>query len=201
MKKNALRLLCLVFVLMLGLLPAITASAATKVTYYYVTTQDGKPLNLRSEPRTGDNILAKLDYRTKVEFLGLCGDSNWSLINVEIAKNSWVKGYVMTKFLTKKDPGPYEAENVGPTYEDVDAAVKALKVCNEPYAAYIKTKNAGNYVHLRWIPNTSARYIDRYLANEEVLVLAESKTWAQVQIVRTGYVGFILKNNVAPISE
>lgn len=206
--KKTLTLALAMLMLAMVLLPACAMAANNQsigkeidVKYAWIKTGNGKPLNLRDAPTKNSNKIGELPYRTKLVVLQEL--NGWSLVE-EAAKKPQFVGpfYVMSSFLTYKDPGKYKPakpEEPVPTYEDVDAAVKALRIV-APYKAVIKTTRPTNFVHLRWIPNTSARFIDKYLCNTEIIVLAQSKTWAQVQIVDTGYVGFILRSCVDPLS-
>ena len=193
--KKIVSILCLAALLVTFMIPFTAASAET---YAWVKTGNGKPLNMRAEPTTNSQIVGSLKYRTKV--IVHQSENGWALVEpVDWSRSN--PAYVSTQFLSYTDPGPWKGkttdEPAGPTYEDIDAAVKAIKVV-EPYLAVIKTTRPTNYVHLRWFPNTSARYIAKYLCDTEIEVLAESKTWAQVRIVEDGYVGFILKSCVDP---
>ena len=183
---------------LLSLLCTIFIIPAEAETYAWVKTGNGKGLYMREEPSKSADIVRTLPYRTKVivyEYVNgwaLVEPADWSMSNPK---------YVSANFLVSSDPGPYQGGSQsgtddGPTYAEVDEALKTMRVLDEPYRGMIKTSRPTNYVHLRWIPNTGARYIEKYLCNTEILVLAESKYWAQVQIADTGYVGFILKSNV-----
>lgn len=189
--------LVLALILCCALLAPAFAGSNDDVTYAWVKTGNGKTLNLRDAANKNSQVIAKLPYRAQLVILSQ--SNGWALVEPVDPKLSSNPGYVMTSYLVLSDPGPWkeDPQAEGPTYEDVDNAVKALKVLSEPYTTVIKTKKPTNYVHLRWIPNTEARYIEKYLCDTEILVLAQSKTWAQVQIVEDGYVGFILRSCVA----
>ncbi|MDO5435975.1 MAG: hypothetical protein Q4G19_06360 [Clostridia bacterium] len=202
------RFLCVLALLVLALTPVLASAATMKVGgFYYVKTANGLPLKVRSTPdATSDaNILNKIPYRQTVSVERVY-NGTWVYVTTRDpdTMGGELKGYIMSKYLTSKDPGPYKSggydgDQTGPSYEEIDAACKALVLLDEPYQAVITTKNPANWVHLRWIPNTNARYSAKYLCDTEILVLAESNTWAQVQIVDSGYVGFILKSCVAPL--
>ena len=65
----------------------------------FVYTENGKPLNVRSEPRTGDNIIGQLEYGASVYVKVFNGD--WCGIQF----NS-VIGWVQSRFLQWSAPDP-----------------------------------------------------------------------------------------------
>lgn len=199
--KTLTRVLCVVLAALLMAAPLAGLAAVKDRGYYYVKTEDGNGLNLRTEPRKADNnFLVKLPYRASVLIYEFNSNKTWAFVEAQNPEGSGtVKGWVMTSYLVSTDPGPYKGKTE-PTgeqvFNDINNAAKALKVLEVPYYTVIKTKVATNFVHLRWFPSTSACYSGAYLAGTEIRVLAESKTWAQVEIVETGLVGFILKSCV-----
>ena len=214
MKKILIKLLCLISVLALALPMAGALANDGDYMVRWVKTDNGKGLNLRASPDKNAEILEVLPYRMQVFVCEINKNGTWSHISMERPNGKGfgdiIDGWVMTSFLVKKDPGKYnppkkdDPADEGPTFNDINSAARAIKYVDIPYQAVIKTKNPANYVHLRWFPSTSANYIEKYLCDTEITVLAESKTWAQVQINSEdtpSYVGFILKNNVEPLPE
>ena len=116
-----------------------------------------------------------------------------------------VKGWVAAEFLSKKDPGDWKG-NVQPDPVVEDQLVTLSAVCAKikpvavPYAAEIKTKNPTALVHLRWFPNTSARFVDAFPRGTAVTVIAKSSKWTQVMYTPADtdevHVGFVLTDNV-----
>ncbi len=202
--KRALTVMLLVALIVTMLMPTM-AFAMSNPNSRFVKTGNGKPLNVRSGPGTNNEVFFKLPYGTQVEVIDTQGD--WCLIR-PYDKNLWSQAgnstnmWVMKSFLVTKNPGPWKKpEPDTPTYEEVDAALRQLKLLESPVLAVIVTSRPTNYVHLRWVPSTNARFSAQYLAGEQVLVLAQSKTWSQVVDLTDGRVGFILTNNVNPLLE
>ncbi|MDO5435389.1 MAG: SH3 domain-containing protein [Clostridia bacterium] len=214
MKKYLIKLLCILAVLTM-ILPMTALANDGDYLVRWIKTDNGKGLNLRTAPDRNADIIEVLPYRMQVYVCEINANATWSHISMQRPNGKGfgdvIDGWVMTSFLVKSDPGPYKnpspkktAEPVqeGPTFNDVNSAARSIKYLDVPYEAVIKTRNPANYVHLRWFPSTSANYIEKYLRDTEILVLAESKTWAQVQILTEdtpSYVGFILKSNVEPL--
>ena len=200
--KKLVSILCLVALMVTLLAPAVSFAKTTA----WVKTGNGKNLYMREEPSKNGEIVTSLPYRTQLivyEYANgwaLCEPADWSMSNPK---------WVSTSFLVYSDPGPYKGNNEkkntdsgsSVVYPDLDKIAKKIKYLDEPVDAVIKTSRPTNYVHLRWYPSKSAAYIDQYLCDTEITVLAQSNEWSQVQVKETGYVGFILTNNVDMLAE
>lgn len=210
MKKLSVRMLCLVLVLMFAALSTASAATTNVREYKYIKTNSGIALNVRSDPwKAENNIVTSLPYGSLVLVYQYSDNGTWAYIEGQRPGHTGtVKGWVSSTYLVKNDPGKYvppvdptptPAPSSNKTFDAVNNAAKALKVLSVPYTTVIQTKNATNYVHLRWFPNTNAVYSGAYLRNTPIIVLAESNDWAQVQIVSDGKIGFIIKSCVAPV--
>lgn len=203
--KKFVSILLLTVLMLSVLLPAVCLGETTA----WVKTNNGKGLNMREEPNKNARIVKVLDYGTQLivhEFIdgwALVEPADWSMSN---------PFWVSTNYLVYSDPGPRPTTRPtarptsrpiddDDTLRTLDSVCKKIKYLSEPYHAVIKTSRPTNFVHLRWYPNTSARYIEEYLCDTEILVLAEGGKWSQVQIADDGYVGFILSANVEPLYE
>ncbi|MDO4482990.1 MAG: hypothetical protein Q4C54_00745 [Clostridia bacterium] len=201
MKTRLTAMLCLV-----AMLVGLAAGACAET--MWVKTGNGRTLNLRSDCVKADNIIAQLPYGTEVDVIEYNGKHNWAHIEC-LAPNSGhvISGWVQLSFLSREKPGKYvpkkegDAPVGGKTFEEINAAARAIKVLDEPYRTVIKTRKASNVVHLRMFPDTDAVYSGVYLCDTEIEVLAQSKTWAQVRIIEDGKVGFLLRKNVTPVEE
>lgn len=203
MKKNLIRLACLVLVLMAGMMAVASAAEG----YFYVKTGNGKTLNLRTDPWKADNVVTKLPYGAYVLVYQYNDNGTWAYIECDNPYGGGtVKGWVQTSFLVPYYPGSYNPPAPTPvpaptvtTIDDINRAAKAIKTLDVPYTTVIQTKKATNYVHLRMFPDTNAVYSGAYLCDTPIEVLAESRTWAQVRVLDDGKVGFILKTCVSPV--
>ena len=198
MKKNLVRILCVVMVLMIGILPLASARS-----YKYVKTANGKTVNVRSNPwKDGTrNVICRLNYGAMVLVYEYNSNKTWAYIEADNPDGSstTVKGWVQASFLVSSNPGKYVPTDptLTTTVADLNKVAKAIKVLSASYTTEITTKKAASYVHLRVFPDTNAVYTGQYLRGTQIEVLAESNTWAQVRIVADGKVGFILKSCVA----
>ena len=208
MKKNVIRVFALCLALML-LLPAVSALAYQNEERWVKTANGGK-LNVRAEADKNSQVLGQIPYGQEMLVKGYNKNKTWAYVETEKpagckAEGATLVGWVMVSMTSTKKPGPAPSPDPdGPTFSSINSAAKAIKYLDEPYDAIIITKNPANYVHLRWFPTTEANYIDKYLCNTPVTVIAESKTWVQVIVPSEEgpqYVGFILRANVAPVEE
>ena len=95
-------MLTMVAALVLVLCTFVTGAMAD--TTMYVRTGNGKTLNVRSEPNTGDNVIYRFQYGQEVTVAYHLGNG-WSCVRLAGAFDQ--DGYVMTKFLVNEKPGKY----------------------------------------------------------------------------------------------
>lgn len=204
MKRLLAFVLCLCAIAMLTLTPVVTASADTG--YQYVNSyKNGLPVRLRPEPSTNLPEITKLPHGAYVLVYEYNGPHTWAYIEADNPMGSGtVKGWISTEFLSKNPPAPWNGQ---PQPTPVDDALNSLSAtCGRikpvavPYSAEIITKNPTALVHLRWFPNTNAKYRDAFPRGTAVTVIATSNKWVQVIYTPAGtnemHVGFVLADNV-----
>ena len=194
MRKTRLAdILCLVLLLTAVALPLRQAEASATG---WIKTPLGGNCCWREGPGKQYQEIGQLGYRTKLTVYSYSG--NWAFVK---PAGSSVTGYVHTSFVVYEDPGAFKGKSSGKgadtTLADLDKTAKSMKLLKDPYYTVISTSRSTNLCHLRWFPSTDARVIGKYRSGEQVLVLAEGKTWCQVQVVKTGYVGFVLTASLA----
>ena len=190
--------LLLAVVLLTGL--ALTAVAESQGTVMYISTPNGKGLNVRSAMDTSqDNVIATLPYGSKVLSYGN-PQPGWTY--VEIGN---VSGYAMSRYLTKQKPAAHDDSSkssesgtksktfdtkAANTVEQMNSLLAAAKSV-EPYNVTVRPVRASGWVYLRWVPSRNAQQIATYPGGKEVRVIAELKDWYQVEDPDTGVVGFV----------
>ena len=201
MAKRLLSLLLVLAVLAVLCLPAALADGWIM----YVYTDNGKTLNVRSDPSTGNNIIGHLNFGDPVN-VRMTTANGWSVID-------WVSGigqvaYVQSRFLVSTQPGIRPAPTpvpVTPTTPPADpAAAEALRILTDmnaefasarkvsnPYTVIARPARASGWVNLRWAPSTETERIATCSQGKELIVIAELKNWYQVQDPSTGMIGFI----------
>ena len=159
---------------------------------YYVYTENGKGLNVRSAPN-GD-IIGELNYGEEVKVYGIINDT-WAMIHFMNDE----PGYVNVRFLIDIKPEELqklmeeELDNVtGDPMTDIEAEfASAVDVAD--YKITARPARVTSVVNMRWIPSETGRIIAQYKATEELVVLKELKYYLQVQDPDTGDVGYIHK--------
>ena len=188
------KIISLVLAVMMMALLASAALAESQGTTYYVYTQNGKGLNVRSSMSTKDdsNVIGSLAYGTKVIIYGV--REGWAMIDY-----ANTTGYVMYRFLSKTKPStdkkPTDAAKDASTVAQMNALI-ASAVFLDPYMVTVRPVRASGWVYMRWFPSQSAGTMATFSANYELMVIAELKDWYQVSDPATGKVGFIYKSYV-----
>ena len=207
MKKRLIALL-MVLVLAAGLIPAALAEDDTPMAsegYYYVYTENGKGLNVRSTP--GGQTVGSLKYGTRVYCYYRDGGNGWALIDYYYNNPGYGYGtyaaYISSRYLRKNKP---PARNSGSSSSssssasadvaaEIDAEFKSAKKVT-PFVVTLRPTRASGWVNLRWAPSKSAQLMATYKQNEKLLVIKETNNWYQVEDQDTGDVGFINKQFV-----
>ena len=161
--------------------PGVSAPSEPDFTAYtaYVTSSNGKGVNLRQGPSTSRASMGQYDVGTAVTVLGVSG--SWSYIDV-----AGVKGYMMSKFLTTKQPS---------------SGGSSSGATGSTYTAYVTSEN-GKGVYLRKGAGTSYGAYGLYSVGTPVTVLQHNTTWDKVRIgSREGYMMNKFLTTTAPGSK
>ena len=208
MKKRLIALL-MVLVLAAGLIPAALAEDDTPMAsegYYYVYTENGKGLNVRSTP--GGDVVGSLKYGTKIYCYYRDGGNGWALIDYYYNNPGYGYGtyaaYISSRYLRKNKPparngGSSSSSSASSASTDVTAEINAeFKSAKKvtPFIVTVRPTRASGWVNLRWAPSKSAEIMATYKANQKLLVVKELNNWYQVEDQDTGDVGFISKQFV-----
>lgn len=183
MKKRTLSMACAIVLTAVMLLP-IVASAATWTAYVY--TSNGGSLNLRKAPVThADNKIASIPYGAQLTMLDYVNNRTWAYVQY-----NGQKGYVMSRYLTFDKPGAHP--NPSPTPDDSDISFSGFEKVY--YSVMVRPSAPGGYVNLRWAPSKKVAVYERVYDGQDLEVIAQNKTWAQVRDPDTGSVGFIMRS-------
>lgn len=200
MNKRILSLILVAVLAVLSLVPAALADDEENSIdpgYWYVSTQNGKGLNVRSTP--GGEIVGSLKNGTRIHVDAFV-DSNWALIlyryNIPGAGTDNYAAYVSRRFLSRKKPDNTSgaAAKAAPAdpLEEINAEFRAAKKV-VPYKVIIRPTRATGWVNMHWAPSNSSELLATYKANDSLLVIRELENWFQVEDQDTGDVGFINK--------
>ena len=129
----------------------------------YVTSQNGKGVNMRSGPGKGFQSIGFYSVGTPAWMV--TRGSTWSYIRVGSRY-----GYMMTQFLTTSEPSPTPPGPLG--------------------AAYVVSANGKN-VNLRTGPSTGSPIIRSFKVGTRLNVITRGRDWCFIQI--GGYYGYMMR--------
>ena len=179
--------------LVFTLIFAVSATAFAEI--YYIKTQSGNYVNVRSGRGTDYEKIGKLEY----------GDH----IDVVSIKNGWAKfnygamgyGYVSANFISKSKPEAINnnksSKNTSSSSTSSGESFDLVKIYdkfeNVSYQAVVQPSTSSNNINMRWAPSTKAPIMGLRRAGCELRVIAENATWCQVVDDATGECGFMMK--------
>ena len=193
MTKRIVSLL-LAAMMMAMLIPSLAVAQDEWTMYVY--TDNGGSLNVRRDPSTGDNIIGTLKYGDAVS-VRMTMASGWTVI--DWASGDGFVGYVQSRFLVGSKPAargttpstPSSGTTAGGSLAAINKEFKAAQKVTVPFVVVARPSRASGWVNLRWAPSADAERITTCPQGKELLVLAQLKTWYQVQDPETGMIGFI----------
>ena len=167
----------------------------------YVVTADGKSLNLRSEPSTGNNIIGHLAYGEKVEVVRFL-DNGW-------ARLAWTGGeaYVQSRFLQWSKPAarptPKPTEDPKKREEAALRAELASEIPVAPFGIVARATRSTGWVNLRRQPSTSTARVEQCPDGLPLTVIAVTTNWYRVIDPENGKTGYIHQDyvTVVPVPE
>ena len=194
--------------LVLVILCACVPLGASAEWTMYVYTDNGKTVNVRSSMEINNyNLLGTLPYGAQVTVYTLRGE--WAEIAYDY--NGFITtAYMMSRYLIYYKPDPWRptptsaptASPVGPTRTEAEKAIADMNaefrtaVRVAPFTVVARPSRASGWVNLRWGPNTLMERIATCPQGKELTVLAQMRSWYQVQDPVTGMIGFISREYV-----
>ena len=212
----------LVWVVMLMMLvPLLTSMVpetyASGSSIMYVKTSNGKSIKIYSEPSKKSSNIGRVGYGDEVEVdWSYAGNDGWSRIFLGAAGHPY--GYIQTRYLVSKDPGPYqkptkapktpkptkdpkkEAAELKKQQEELNKELKSEKELT-PYYIAVNPTRASGWVNFRVGPSTITSKITSYPANKELIALGETRTWLRAKDPDTGKIGYIYKKYTVKLNK
>ena len=194
--------LALIAVMTVMLIPALAENSGWTM---YVYTDNGKTLNVRKTPSTGNNVIGTLKYGEPVDVVTISNDGWAQILWGQSDYGEFGVAYVMSRFLVNYQPGAAPTPAPSPSADTTDyakvfaamnAEFKTAKRITDPYIVVARPARASGWVNLRWAPSTEAERIATCKQGKELIVLAELKNWYQVQDPETAMIGFISRQYV-----
>lgn len=182
MKKALILTMCLTL-LLAALIPV---GALAKEKTMYVNTANHGELNLRKAMVTGaNNVVIKVPYGAAVKVL--------SNVNKTWAKCTYKgkTGYCMRRYLSSSKPSA-SAGGSSTASGLTNSIFSGMKACY--YKAVVRPTHPTASVNLRWAPSKAAKIHGKYVANSELIVMAENKNWCQVLDAINNVMGFMSRS-------
>ena len=193
MKKTLAVLLVLTL-----LVPIVALAGGFGLGTMYVYTSNGKALNVRSTPDTGDNIIGHLNFGDACDVVGFYGD--WAEI-----KWGDTTAYVQKRFLQWYEPK--DKPQPQPT-KDPDAGEKAKmqqeldsEVAIDPITLEVHATRASGRINLRQEPSKIAKRLDSFDDGVQLQANAETINWYRVIDPKNNQPGYIHKNYVTVVPQ
>ena len=168
--KRIVSILAAILLAILAVVPMVSASADG--VNLYVSSSNGKGVNMRAGASKDDTVIYKLGEATKVTVLGYV-DSDWAYVQAEGRSKT---GYVMRKFLSSTDPTTLKQ-----TFKSVT-----------PYEVTVNPTRSGGYVNLRASASKKAASLEQMYKGTVLTVTAESRAFYRVYD-ENGTVGYVVK--------
>ena len=188
---------CLLFVLILAI-----GSLAALAETYYVYTENGKTLNLRSA--TDNKVIANIPYGTELE-----PDEELSTESAAYVTYKGESGYVKWKYLVKEKPASRKKTAVTPeptampqqyaqsqTMQtgNIVAGASAYSALFSGFQMNRRQTTLIQAAPMRWVPDETAPIMRNYQSGQAFEVLVENVAWCQVLDSVSGLCGFIQKS-------
>ena len=165
----------------------------------YVYTENKGKLNVRSEPKSGDNVVDQLEYGTEVIVESpVIINPEWSCIRNKKAPGGI--GYVMTRYLVNSKPS--DADKVAEekerkaNLEELNRQLKSARSLETPLLLSVRASRASGWVNFRVGPGVAADRIASLPDGRELKAIGETDKWYQAIDLETGKTGYISKNYV-----
>ena len=219
--RNTLKKALVWVVMLMMLVPLLTSMVpetyASGSSIMYVKTSNGKSIKIYSEPSKKSSNIGRVGYGDEVEVdWSYAGNDGWSRIFLGVAGHPY--GYIQTRYLVSKDPGPYqkptkapktpkptkdpkkEAEELKKQQEELNKELKSEKELT-PYYIAVNPTRASGWVNFRVGPSTITSKITSYPANKELIALGETRTWLRAKDPDTGKIGYIYKKYTVKLNK
>ena len=186
------KLLCLILALAL-LIPAAASLAGGLVGpgTMFVYTANGKSLNVRSSPNTGDNIIGHLKFGAAVHVTEFQGD--WCVIDWGDTC-AYVQGRFLQWYAPKEKPGPDPAEKEKEEKERKrEAEIASERDVDEPFMIQVVATRTTGFINVREQPSSLNRRVESCPDGTTLEVNGETDHWYRITDPKSGKSGYIFK--------
>ena len=165
----------------------------------FVYTENKGKLNVRSEPKSGNNVIDKLEYATEVIVEGpVVINPEWCCIRNSKGKDGI--GYVMTRYLINDRPS--DADKVAKekerkaNQEELERQIKSFRPLETPLILSVRASRASGWVNFRTGPGVAAERIASLPDGRELKAIGETDKWYEAIDPESGKTGYVSKNYV-----
>ena len=191
MNKKVIALVGAIMLLVLALMPTF---ALANLAHGYVKTANYGPVNMRADISRDSEKVGSIPYGTRVVILEYLADNSWMSVDYD-----GKTGYIMSRYITMDEP-PAKPENPGSqehphhTSEPEPAVNEMFRgFQDENYTAVLHASAPGGFVHMRWAPSKQMDIMTDFYDGKHLQVIAQNRTWCQVQDPDTGKTGFMMR--------
>ncbi len=165
----------------------------------YVYTENKGKLNVRSEPRTGNNVIEQLEYGTEVIVESpVIIDPEWSCIRNSKAKDGIA--YVMTRYLVNSRPGDTDKvlaeKERKANLEELNRQTASFRPLETPLLIVVRATRTSGWINFRVGPGVAADRIASLPDGRELKAIGETDKWYQAIESESGKTGYISKSYV-----
>ena len=174
----------------------LTVSAAAFAEIYYIKTQSGNYVNVRSGRGTDYDKIGKLKHGDHIDVVNI--KRGWAKFNY----GSYGYGYISANYITKNKPAAVSDRNMSTSSAgsfDLVKSYNGFEIIS--YTAVVQPSISSNSINLRWAPSTNAPIMGLRRAGCELRVIAENATWCQVVDDATGECGFMMKKFLLEVTN
>ena len=172
----------------------------------YVKTANGKPVNVRSAPYKGDNVIGSAPYGHEVLVdWSYAGNDGWT----KVVWGSMGDGYIMSQFLVNEKPGPApspsqkdkEKEAATTDQAKLEQELKSEKPVSEYFYIAVRPTRVSGWINFRTGPSATTTRISSFPQDKELLVLGETNNWYRARDPETDKVGYIHKSYTTKLAK
>jgi uncharacterized protein YgiM (DUF1202 family) len=165
----------------------------------FVYTENGKTLNVRSTPETGDNIIGQLPYGAEVNVTHFEG--SWARITY-LGGTAWVQSRFLQWYAPGPKPTPKPDPKPDPETEQMNAELRSEVSIPQTFLQ-AQAKRASGWVNMRVNPSKVTRRVQTCPDGAQLIATAETTNWYHVTDPATGNSGYIRKDflKIVPVEQ
>ena len=165
----------------------------------FVYTENGKTLNVRSTPETGDNVIGQLKYGAQVNVIGFEG--GWARITY-LGGPAWVQNRFLQWYAPGPKPTPQPDPKPDPDTEQMNAELNS-EVSIPQTMMQAQAKRSTGWVNMRVNPSKESTRVQTCPDGAQLFAFAETTNWYHVTDPATGNSGYIRKDflKIVPVEQ